>query len=90
MKPGPKPSTSKLTKKQKKLTNQYLSGLKRSIERIDSQSFDYYPVKLSNTRLLKFLIGQAYIKKEFLPDMVEKTDNQGFADRCVISRLPKE
>ena len=67
----PKPRR-KLTDKEKKITTQYLSSLKRSLERVDGRSFDFYTVKLSNHRLLKFLLSKAYIEKRYLPDMVEQ------------------
>ena len=66
-----KPSR-RLTKKQKKATTQYLSSLKRSLERVDGRSFDFYTVKLTDHRLLKFLLSKAYIEKRYLPDMVEE------------------
>ena len=65
-------ASRRLTKKQKKATTQYLSSLKRSLERVDGRSFDFYTVKLTDHRLLKFLLSKAYIEKRYLPDMVEE------------------
>ena len=67
----PKPSR-KLTKAEKKITTQYLSSIKRSLERIDGRTFDHYNLKLTDHRLLKFLLSKAYIEKRYLPDMVEE------------------
>ena len=69
----------KLTKKQKKMTAQYLSSLRRSLDRVDGRTFDFYSVKLSNHRLLKFLLGKAYIEKTYLPDMIEELIIKGLA-----------
>ena len=61
----------KLNKKEKSITSQYLNGLKRSLKRIDGNSFDHYPVKLKDHRLVKLLLCICHDRKLYLPDFVE-------------------
>ena len=65
------PKSRKLNKQEKAITSQYLTGLKRSLKRIDGRSFDHYPVKLKDHRLVKLLLCICHDRKLYLPDYVE-------------------
>ena len=65
--------------KTQKTTGQYLKSIRRSLQRIDGRSFNHYPVKLKDHRLLKFLLSKAYIEKRYMPDMIEELIVKGLA-----------
>ena len=72
--------SKKLTKKQqKKASAQYLNSLKRSLERVDGRSFEFYSVKITDHKLLKFLLGKAFIEKSYITNMVEELIIKGLA-----------
>ena len=72
MKPGPKPKAKpKLTKQEKKITCQYMSGLKRSISRLDDPNFEFYSPKLTDKRLLKLLLCIAHDRKFHITKFIE-------------------
>ena len=57
--------------KTQKTTGQYLTSIRRSLQRIDGRSFNHYPVKLKDHRLVKLLLCICHDKKLYLPDYVE-------------------
>lgn len=64
---------SEMTKKDQKICVQYLSGLKRSLDRVmKAPSFDFYTVKIKNQRLAKLLLCICHDRKLLITEYIEE------------------
>ena len=48
----------------------YLSGVKRSLQRLDEPGFNHYNLKLKDKQLVRYILARAYIEKRFMPQFV--------------------
>jgi hypothetical protein len=64
---------SEIAKKDQKICVQYLSGLKRALDRVmNDPAFDFYNVKIKNPRLAKLLLCICWDRKLLITEYIEE------------------
>jgi hypothetical protein len=77
-------TADELSKQEK--TYQYTTSLAKSRKRVNSPTFNFFNVRLTDKRLLNLLLAVCENKKLYLPDFVEELLTQALRSRDKIYR----